>query len=177
MLLRKRQLPSRPGGDESIKLRSLTNLSLSSLSCVLQTQGAEQQLEHFGGQDPSMLLDQKPLYGSAYPGPPAMPMQSGYGGNPMQGQGQQPGFGPMLSPMGQGGSFPGMGGMGGMGHPRANMMRPRMMNTNKPMRLQLQQRLQGQQVGHHTEHTQRSVTALGDFGISFFLFLFYLLTP
>uniref|UniRef100_A0A3B5LWA6 Nuclear receptor coactivator 3 n=1 Tax=Xiphophorus couchianus TaxID=32473 RepID=A0A3B5LWA6_9TELE len=105
---------------------------------------------HFGGQDPSMLLDQKPLYGAGYPGPPAMPMQSGYGGNPMQGQGQQAGFGPMLSPMGQGGSFPGMGGMGGMGHPRANMMRPRMMNANKPMRLQLQQRLQGQQFMNQT---------------------------
>lgn len=75
-----------------------------------------------------------------------MPMQPGYGGNPMQGQAQQGGFGPMLSQMGQGGNFPGMGGMGGMGHPRANMMRPRMMTANKPMRLQLQQRLQGQQV-------------------------------
>lgn len=93
-----------------------------------------------------MVLDQKPLYGQGYPGPPAMPMQSGYGGNPMQGQAQQGGFGPMLSQMGQGGNFPGMGGMGGMGHPRANMMRPRMMTANKPMRLQLQQRLQGQQV-------------------------------
>lgn len=91
-----------------------------------------------------MLLDQKPLYGQGYPGPPSMPMQSGY----MQGQGQQGGFGPMLSPMSQGGNFPGMGGMGGMGHPRANMMRPRMMSANKPMRLQLQQRLQGQQVSH-----------------------------
>lgn len=93
-----------------------------------------------------MVLDQKPLYGQGYPGPPAMAMQSGYGGNPMQGQAQQGGFGPMLSQMGQGGNFPGMGGMGGMGHPRANMMRPRMMTANKPMRLQLQQRLQGQQV-------------------------------
>lgn len=64
----------------------------------------------------------------------------------MQGQGQQGGFGPMLSQMGQGGNFPGMAGMGGMGNPRANMMRPRMMSPNKPMRLQLQQRLQGQQV-------------------------------
>lgn len=103
-------------------------------------------MEPFPGQDPSMVMDQKPLYGQGYPGPPAMPMQSGYGGNPMQGQAQQGGFGPMLSQMGQGGSFPGMGGMGGMGHPRANMMRPRMMSANKPMRLQLQQRLQGQQV-------------------------------
>lgn len=93
-----------------------------------------------------MVLDQKNLYGQGYPGPPSMPMQSGYGGNSMQGQAPQGGFGPMLSQMGQGGSFPGMGGMGGMGHPRANMMRPRMMAANKPMRLQLQQRLQGQQV-------------------------------
>uniref|UniRef100_A0AAQ4QZP1 DUF1518 domain-containing protein n=1 Tax=Gasterosteus aculeatus aculeatus TaxID=481459 RepID=A0AAQ4QZP1_GASAC len=93
-----------------------------------------------------MVLDQKPLYGQGYPGPPSMPLQSGYGGNPMQGQAQPGGFGPMLSQMGQGGSFPGMGGMGSMGHPRANMMRPRMMTANKPMRLQLQQRLQGQQV-------------------------------
>lgn len=104
-------------------------------------------MESFPGQDPAMVLDQKPLYSQGYPGPPAMPMQPGYGGNPMQGQAQQGGFGPMLSQMGQGGNFPGMGGMGGMGHPRANMMRPRMMTANKPMRLQLQQRLQGQQVG------------------------------
>lgn len=103
-------------------------------------------MEPFPGQDPSMVLEQKPLYGQGYPGPPSIPMQPGYGGNPLQGQAQQGGFGPMLSQMGQGGSFPGMGGMGGMGHPRANMMRPRMMATNKPMRLQLQQRLQGQQV-------------------------------
>lgn len=116
------------------------------LSSPLQTQGAEPPMESFPGQDPAMVLDQKPLYGPGYPGPPAMPMQSGYGGNPMQGQAQQGGFGPMLSQMGQGGNFPGMGGMGGMGHPRANMMRPRMMAANKPMRLQLQQRLQGQQV-------------------------------
>lgn len=113
----------------------------------LQNQGSEQQLESFPGQDPSMMLDQKPHYGQGYPGPPAMPMQSGYGGSSMQGQAQQGGFGPMLSQMGQGGSFPGMGGgMGAMGHPRANMMRPRMMSANKPMRLQLQQRLQGTQV-------------------------------
>ena len=103
-------------------------------------------MDPFPGQDPSMVLDQKPLYGQGYPGPPSMAMQSAYGGNPMQGQPQQGSFGPMLSQMGQGGSFPGMGGMGGMGHPRANMMRPRMMSANKPMRLQLQQRLQGQQV-------------------------------
>ncbi|XP_014841958.1 PREDICTED: nuclear receptor coactivator 3-like isoform X1 [Poecilia mexicana] len=143
------QLDSLLNNTDGIALEEIDR-ALGIPDLVSQTQGAEQQLEHFGGQDPSMLLDQKPLYGAGYPGPPAMPMQSGYGGNPMQGQGQQAGFGPMLSPMGQGGSFPGMGGMGGMGHPRANMMRPRMMNANKPMRLQLQQRLQGQQFMNQT---------------------------
>ncbi|XP_051913041.1 nuclear receptor coactivator 3-like [Hippocampus zosterae] len=119
---------------------------------VSQTQGAEQSLEPFTGQEPSMVLDQKPLYGQGYPGPPTIAMQTGYGGNPMQGQPQQGGFGPMLSQMGQSNSFPvpGMGGMGSMGHPRANMMRPRMMSANKPMRLQLQQRLQGQQFMNQT---------------------------
>lgn len=123
-----------------------------------------------------MVLDQKPLYTQGYPGPPAMPMQPGYGANPMQGQAQaQGGFGPILSQMGQGGSFPGMGGMGGMGHPRANMMRPRMMSANKPMRLQLQQRLQGQQVQpqkHHkySRHCKCVVYPISSDVIYFFLF-------
>ncbi|KAM4563173.1 nuclear receptor coactivator 3-like isoform 1-T4 [Odontesthes bonariensis] len=143
------QLDSLLNNTDGIALEEIDR-ALGIPDLVSQTQGAEQQLEPFPGQDPSMLLDQKPLYGQGYPGPPAMPMQSGYGGNPMQGQGQQGGFGPMLSQMGQGGSFPGMAGMGGMGHPRANMMRPRMMSANKPMRLQLQQRLQGQQFINQT---------------------------
>lgn len=85
------------------------------------------------------------MYGQGYPGPPSMSMQPGYGGSPMQGQ--SPGtFSPMMNQMGQPGGFPGMAGMGGMGNPRANMPRPRMMTANKPLRLQLQQRLQGQQV-------------------------------
>ncbi|MEQ2220437.1 hypothetical protein ILYODFUR_005452 [Ilyodon furcidens] len=143
------QLDSLLNNTDGIALEEIDR-ALGIPDLVSQTQGAEQQLEHFAGQDPSMMLDQKPLYGAGYPGTPGMPMQSGYGGNPMQGQGQQSGFGPMLSPMGQGGSFPGMGGMGGMGHPRTNMMRPRMINANKPMRLQLQQRLQGQQFMNQT---------------------------
>lgn len=49
----------------------------------------------------------------------------------------------MMNQMGQTGNFPGMG---GMSNPNANMMRPRMMTATKPLRLQLQQRLQGQQV-------------------------------
>lgn len=134
-----------------------------------QTQGAEPPIESFPGQDPAMVLDQKPLYSQGYPGPPTMPMQSSYGGNPMQGQAQQGGFGPMLSQMGQGGNFPGMGGMGGMGHPRAGMMRPRMMTANKPMRLQLQQRLQGQQVRPHLHDTQAGAIFKGTNVASFVL--------
>ncbi|XP_044068486.1 nuclear receptor coactivator 3-like isoform X2 [Siniperca chuatsi] len=143
------QLDSLLNNTDGIALEEIDR-ALGIPDLVSQNQGPEQQMEPFPGQDPSMVLDQKPLYGQGYPGPPAMPMQSGYGGNPMQGQAQQGGFGPMLSQMGQGGSFPGMGGMGGMGHPRANMMRPRMMTANKPMRLQLQQRLQGQQFMNQT---------------------------
>lgn len=143
------QLDSLLNNTDGIALEEIDR-ALGIPDLVSQNQGSEQQMEPFPGQDPAMVLDQKPLYGQGYPGPPAMPMQSGYGGNPMQGQAQQGGFGPMLSQMGQGGSFPGMGGMGGMGHPRANMMRPRMMTANKPMRLQLQQRLQGQQFMNQT---------------------------
>lgn len=57
----------------------------------------------------------------------------------------------MMNQVGQTGGFPGMAGMAGMGNPRANMMRPRMMTATKPLRLQLQQRLQGQQVSTHTD--------------------------
>ncbi|KAM9785369.1 nuclear receptor coactivator 3-like [Neosynchiropus ocellatus] len=143
------QLDSLLNNTDGIALEEIDR-ALGIPDLVSQTHGSEQPMEPFPGQDPSMVLDQKPLYGQGYPGPPTMPMQSGYGGNHMQGQPQQGGFGPMLSQMGQGGSFPGMGGMGGMGHPRANMMRPRMMSANKPMRLQLQQRLQGQQFMNQT---------------------------
>uniref|UniRef100_H3D4Y3 Nuclear receptor coactivator n=1 Tax=Tetraodon nigroviridis TaxID=99883 RepID=H3D4Y3_TETNG len=141
------QLDSLLNNTDGIALEEIDR-ALGIPDLVSQTQGAEPPIESFPGQDPAMVLDQKPLYGQGYPGPPAMPMQSGYGGNPMQGQAQQGGFGPMLSQMGQGGNFPGMGGLGGM--PRANMMRPRMMTANKPMRLQLQQRLQGQQYMNQT---------------------------
>lgn len=79
------------------------------------------------------------MYSQGYPGPPSMAMQHAYGagggGGPVPGQ--PGGFGPMV---GQQGGFP----LQGM-HPRA--MQPRMMSATKPMRLQLQQRLQGQQVG------------------------------
>ncbi|TNM88420.1 hypothetical protein fugu_004674 [Takifugu bimaculatus] len=99
--------------------------------------------ESFPGQDASLSMDQKPRYNQGYPGPPGPPpvsMQPGYGGNAMQGQ-PPGGFNPMMNQMGQTGNFPGMG---GMSNPNANMMRPRMMTATKPLRLQLQQRLQGQ---------------------------------
>uniref|UniRef100_A0A087XMW8 Nuclear receptor coactivator 3 n=1 Tax=Poecilia formosa TaxID=48698 RepID=A0A087XMW8_POEFO len=100
--------------------------------------------EPFPGLDSSMSLDQKPMYGQAYPGPQSMGMQPGYAGSSMQGP-SPGGFNPMMSQMGQTGGFPGMASMGAMGNPRANMQRPRMMTATKPLRLQLQQRLQGQQ--------------------------------
>ena len=98
--------------------------------------------ESFPGPDSSAGMEQKAMYSQGYPGPPSMGMQPAYGGNPMQGQAPA-GFNPMMTQMGQPGGFPGMG---GMGHPRSNMMRPRMISATKPLRLQLQQRLQGQQV-------------------------------
>uniref|UniRef100_A0A3Q2PU92 Nuclear receptor coactivator 3 n=1 Tax=Fundulus heteroclitus TaxID=8078 RepID=A0A3Q2PU92_FUNHE len=112
--------------------------------CPDQVQGPCLPSEPFASLDSSMSLDQKPMYGLAYPGPPAMGMQPGYAGNTMQGQ--SPGsFNPMMNQMGQTGGFPGMASMGAMGNPRANMQRPRMITATKPLRLQLQQRLQGQQ--------------------------------
>ncbi|KAM9431383.1 nuclear receptor coactivator 3-like [Salvelinus alpinus] len=135
------QLDSLLNNTDGIALEEIDR-ALGIPDLVSQGQGPEQHGEPFPGQDPSMVLEQKTLYGQGYPGPPSMAMQSAYGGSPMQGQLQQGSFGPMLSQMGQGGSF---AGMGGMVHPRANMMRPRMMSATKPMRLQLQQRLQGQQ--------------------------------
>uniref|UniRef100_A0A8C7CS27 Nuclear receptor coactivator 3 n=1 Tax=Oncorhynchus kisutch TaxID=8019 RepID=A0A8C7CS27_ONCKI len=99
------------------------------------------------GPDTSMGMEQKPMYGQGYPGPPSMGMQSAYVANPMQGQSPS-----VFNPMNQMGAQAGPGGfpgMGGMSHPRANM-RPRMMSATKPLRLQLQQRLQGQQFMNQT---------------------------
>ncbi len=110
-----------------------------------QGQGQCPPSEPFPGPDSSLGMDQKAMYNQGYPGPPGAPtvgMQPGYGGNTMQGQ-SHGGFNPMMNQMGQTGGFPGMA---NMGNPRANMMRPRMMTATKPLRLQLQQRLQGQQV-------------------------------
>ncbi|XP_066527194.1 nuclear receptor coactivator 3 isoform X2 [Hoplias malabaricus] len=101
----------------------------------------------------SMGMEPKAMYGAGYPGPPSMGMQGGYG--PGHGPGPSPGPGAGPGPM-QGQPGPGfnpmmaqMGGMGGM-HNRAAMMRPRMINATKPLRLQLQARLQGQQFMNQT---------------------------
>lgn len=105
---------------------------------MFKGQALEPKQDVFQGQEAPVMMDQKAaLYGQTYPAQ----------GPPMQGsfnlQGQSPSFNSMMSQMNQQGSFP----LQGM-HPRANMMRPRT-NTPKQLRMQLQQRLQGQQVTSH----------------------------
>lgn len=98
----------------------------------------EPKQDAFQGQEAAVMMEQKAaLYGQTYPaqGPP---MQGGFNL-----QGQSPPFNSMMNQMNQQGSFP----LQGM-HPRANIMRPRT-NTPKQLRMQLQQRLQGQQVTSH----------------------------
>ncbi|CDQ61530.1 unnamed protein product [Oncorhynchus mykiss] len=114
---------------------------------VGQSPGPEQQPGPVPGPDTSMGMEQKPMYGQGYPGPPSMGLQSAYVANPMQGQSPS-GFNPM-NQMGAQAGPGGFPGMGGMSHPRPNM-RPRMMSATKPLRLQLQQRLQGQQFMNQT---------------------------
>ncbi|KAM6163051.1 nuclear receptor coactivator 3 [Rhynchocyon petersi] len=100
---------------------------------VNQGQALEPKQEPFQGQEAAVLMDQKAaLYGQTYP-PQGPPMQGSFN---LQGQSS---FNSMMNPMSQQGSFP----LQGM-HPRANLMRPRT-NTPKQLRMQLQQRLQGQQ--------------------------------
>ncbi|XP_037667855.1 nuclear receptor coactivator 3 isoform X2 [Choloepus didactylus] len=101
---------------------------------VNQGQALEPKQEAFQGQEAAVIMDQKAaLYGQTYPaqGPS---MQGGFNL-----QGQSPSFNSMMNHMNQQGNFP----LQGM-HPRANIMRPRT-NTPKQLRMQLQQRLQGQQ--------------------------------
>lgn len=95
----------------------------------------ESKQDAFQGQEAAVMMDQKAaLYGQTYAaqGPP---MQGGFNL-----QGQSPSFNSMMTQMSQQGSFP----LQGM-HPRASIMRPRT-STPKQLRMQLQQRLQGQQV-------------------------------
>ncbi|XP_075439205.1 nuclear receptor coactivator 3 isoform X2 [Ascaphus truei] len=103
----------------------------------LVNQGQTLEPDSFQPQDSPVLIDQKPpMYGPPYSGQgPAM--QAG-AFNTMQGQ--PPPFNAMMSQMSQQqGSFQ----LQGM-HPRASLMRPRT-NIPKQLRMQLQQRLQGQQ--------------------------------
>uniref|UniRef100_A0A8C3VBZ5 Nuclear receptor coactivator 3 n=1 Tax=Catharus ustulatus TaxID=91951 RepID=A0A8C3VBZ5_CATUS len=103
---------------------------------VNQGQALEPKQDSFQGQESSVLIDQKPLlYGQHYQGQGAT-MPGGFSNN----QGQQPPFNSVMNQMSQA-SNPPLASM----HPQANVMRPRT-NTPKQLRMQLQQRLQGQQV-------------------------------
>ncbi|KAM3839157.1 nuclear receptor coactivator 3 isoform 1-T5 [Vipera latastei] len=111
---------------------------------VNQGQALESKHEAFHGQDSTVMIDQKPpIYGQPYHGPGAG-MPSGFSGSI---QGQQAAFNSMMTQMNQQNNFP----MQTM-HPRANVMRPRS-NTPKQLRMQLQQRLQGQQFLNQTRQT------------------------
>ncbi|NWR75718.1 NCOA3 protein, partial [Centropus unirufus] len=102
---------------------------------VNQGQGLEPKQDSFQGQESSVMIDQKSaLYGQPYHGQGAA-MPGGFSNM----QGQQPSFNSVMNQMSQQSSFP----LQSM-HPRANVMRPRT-NTPKQLRMQLQQRLQGQQ--------------------------------
>ncbi|XP_029469776.1 nuclear receptor coactivator 3 isoform X2 [Rhinatrema bivittatum] len=103
---------------------------------VNQGQALEPQPDSFQGQESAVPVDQKPpFYGEPYQVQGAA-MQGGFTNI----QGQHPPFNSMMSPISQQqGNFP----LQGM-HPRANLMRPRT-NIPKQLRMQLQQRLQGQQ--------------------------------
>ncbi|XP_063153172.1 nuclear receptor coactivator 3 isoform X2 [Candoia aspera] len=108
---------------------------------VNQGQALESKHEAFHGQESTVMIDQKPpIYGQPYHGPGAgMP-----GGFSNSIQGQQAAFNSMMNQMNQQNNFP----VQAM-HPRANVMRPRT-NAPKQLRMQLQQRLQGQQFLNQT---------------------------
>ncbi|XP_044296293.1 nuclear receptor coactivator 3 isoform X2 [Varanus komodoensis] len=110
---------------------------------VNQGQALEPKQESFHGQEPAVMVDQKPpIYTQPYPGQgAAMP------GSFNSMQGQQAAFNTVMNQMNQQGNFS----MQSM-HPRANVMRPRT-NTPKQLRMQLQQRLQGQQFLNQTRQT------------------------
>ncbi|XP_059683360.1 nuclear receptor coactivator 3 [Gavia stellata] len=107
---------------------------------VNQGQALEPKQDSFQGQESSVMMDQKPsLYGQPYQGQGAA-MPAGFSNI----QGQQPSFNSVMNQMSQQSNFP----LQSM-HPRANVMRPRT-NTPKQLRMQLQQRLQGQQFMNQT---------------------------
>lgn len=103
---------------------------------LLKGQALEAKQDSFQGQESAVMIDQKPsLYGQPYQGQGAA-LPGGFSNI----QGQQPSFNSVMNQMSQQSNFP----LQSM-HPRANVMRPRT-NTPKQLRMQLQQRLQGQQV-------------------------------
>ncbi|XP_050763525.1 nuclear receptor coactivator 3 [Gymnogyps californianus] len=107
---------------------------------VNQGQALEPKQDSFQGQESSVMIDQKPsLYGQPYQGQGAA-MPGGFSNI----QGQQPSFNSVMNQMSQQSNFP----LQSM-HPRANVMRPRT-STPKQLRMQLQQRLQGQQFMNQT---------------------------
>ncbi|NWZ37586.1 NCOA3 protein, partial [Brachypodius atriceps] len=110
---------------------------------VNQGQALEPKQDSFQGQESSVMIDQKPLlYGQPYQGQGAA-MPGGFSNI----QGQQPSFDSMMNQMSQLSNFPLQS-----VHPRANVMRPRT-STPKQLRMQLQQRLQGQQFMNQTRQT------------------------
>nr|XP_060628138.1 nuclear receptor coactivator 3 isoform X2 [Anolis sagrei ordinatus] len=110
---------------------------------VNQGQALEPKQEPFHGQEPAVMIEQKPpMYGQPYQGQGAA-MPGGFSSM----QGQQAAFNSVMNQMNQQSNFP----MQNM-HPRANVMRPRT-NTPKQLRMQLQQRLQGQQFLNQTRQT------------------------
>lgn len=117
-------------------LEILYILLVKALLYLLKGQVLEPKQDSFQGQESSVMIDQKPLlYGQPYQGQgAAMP------GSFSNIQGQQPSFNSLVNQMSQPSNFP----LQSI-HPRANVMRPRT-NTPKQLRMQLQQRLQGQQV-------------------------------
>ncbi|KAH0619132.1 hypothetical protein JD844_018824 [Phrynosoma platyrhinos] len=110
---------------------------------VNQGQALEPKQEPFHGQESTVMIEQKPaMYGQPYQGQGAT-MPGGFSSM----QGQQAAFNSVMNQMNQQSNFP----LQNM-HPRANVMRPRT-NTPKQLRMQLQQRLQGQQFLNQTRQT------------------------
>ncbi|KAJ7415871.1 Nuclear receptor coactivator 3 [Pitangus sulphuratus] len=110
---------------------------------VSQGQALEPKQDSFQGQESPVMIDQKPsLYAQPYQGQGAA-MPGGFSNI----QGQQPSFNSVMNQMGQPSNFPLQS-----VHPRASVMRPRT-NTPKQLRMQLQQRLQGQQFMNQTRQT------------------------
>ncbi|XP_021272806.1 nuclear receptor coactivator 3 isoform X5 [Numida meleagris] len=107
---------------------------------VNQGQTLEPKQDSFQGQESAVMIDQKSsLYGQPYQGQGAA-LPGGFNNI----QGQQPSFNSVMNQMSQQNNFP----LQNM-HPRANAMRPRT-STPKQLRMQLQQRLQGQQFMNQT---------------------------